>query len=73
MPIVESFIAYDEQQNQYEVNVFETPHSPLASGHAGVRDYSIAATGEVLDVLETIPLILRIKSTNTIIVDIRDQ
>lgn len=73
MPIVESFTAYDEQKKGYVVNVFETHHSTLDSGRTGVRDYSIAETGEVLEIAQKAPLVLRIESTNTFIVDIRGQ
>ena len=71
MPLVETFIAYDKQQNKYKVNVHEALHKPLSGVHRSIRDYSIADTGELLEWRPEHPKVFRITSSDTMIVDIR--
>ena len=70
MAIIETFIAYDEQENEYKVNVHGTVHRPISGQQTMATHYSLASTGEVLQIIDK-PTTYLIKSTNTVIVDIR--
>lgn len=47
MPIVETFVAVDEDGNTHKVDVNEVPF-PRLTGRRAVRDFSLTDTGEIL-------------------------
>jgi hypothetical protein len=71
MLIPKTFTAYDDSGNKYMINVNQRRYENLDGKTGYIRDYSIANTGEVLEQQPENPKIFRIKSTNTLIVDIQ--
>ncbi len=72
MALKETFVAYDQDQNEYHVNVNCVGHRPVAGEVRQVCDYSLAATGEIIQPQKDNPRLFLIRSTNTLIADIRD-
>ncbi|WP_146183328.1 hypothetical protein [Limnohabitans sp. JirII-29] len=71
MPLVESFVAYDEQETPYAINVFETGFRPVAGTARLIVDYSLAETDEMLEEIRGLKCAFRIKSTDELIYDLR--
>lgn len=63
------FVAYDDEDNPYQVLVRTTPASP---GKPAEEDYVLAETGEVLTVLDNGIGIFRIESVDVMIVAAND-
>ena len=68
---IETFIAYDENMNEYSVDIHGTIHNKL-SGSTVINSFSLTETGEVLDQQRDDPRFFKIKSKNIFIADMRE-
>lgn len=71
MAYLETMTALDIEQRRYQVIVNGVSHGDIA-GSRIVKDYMLKDTGEMLEVCQEAPLVLRIRSSDTHLVDSRD-